>query len=111
MNNLLFTKMVDKSVPVICTKHAISRAIQRCKLLMTKDEKENPKLFLLNIFKETEADLSVIFSPFYYNKMCSVHGPNSFIRRNDKFILMCCYDALNNRIIIKSIMYKRDRFY
>ena len=112
MNNLLFSKMTDKTIPVICTNHAIKRAIQRCKLLMHKHEKENPYLFLMDIYKKTTPDMSVVFSPFAYNKMCSTYGPNSFVRCNDKFMLMCRYDAIERRIVIKSVIYKREnKFY
>ena len=112
MNNFLFSKITDNTIPVKCTKHAIQRAVQRCKLLMHQYEKDNPSLFLMSIFKETKPDLSIIFSPFSYNKMCSTYGPNSFVRHNDKFMLMCRYDAKERRIVIKSVIYKREnKFY
>lgn len=112
MNNFLFSKITDNTIPVKCTKHAIQRAVQRCKLLMHQYEKDNPSLFLMSIFKETKPDLSIIFSPFSYNKMCSSYGPNSFVRHNDKFMLMCRYDDKEHTIVIKSIIYKRgSKFY
>ena len=67
MNNFLFNKITDKSLPVVCTKHAIDRAIQRCKLLMRQHERDNPRLFLLDIFRKTNPHMGVIFSPFAYN--------------------------------------------
>lgn len=112
MNNFLFNKITDKSLPVVCTKHAIDRAVQRCKLLMRQHERDNPRLFLLDIFKKTNPHMGVIFSPFAYNKLCSIYGSNSFIRHNDKFMLMCRYDNKANQVIIKSIIYKRNsKFY
>lgn len=112
MNNFLFSKMTDKTIPVKFTKHALTRAVQRCKLLMTKYEREDPRLFLMDIYKKTTPDMSVIFSPFAYNKMCSAYGPNSFVRYNDKFMLMCRYDLQQHSIVIKSIIYKRgSKFY
>ena len=47
MNNFLFSKMTDNTIPVRCTKHAIERAVQRCKLLMHRYERDNPSLFLI----------------------------------------------------------------
>lgn len=112
MNSILFSKITDKSLPVIYTKHAIKRSVQRCKMFMRQHEREDPIRFLQAIYKNTSPDLSIIFSPFSYNKMCSNNGPNSFVRYNNQFLLMCCYDFEKDKIIVKSIMYRQDsQFY
>lgn len=45
--------------------------------------------------------------------MCSSNGPNSFVRYNNQFLLMCSYDEIRDRIVVKSIMYKQHgvKFY
>lgn len=62
MNTLLFSKITDKTIPIVYTAHASKRALQRCKIFMRQHERENPVAFLKDVFKNTVPDLSIIFS-------------------------------------------------
>jgi len=82
------------------TKHAKRRCQQRLRLFMY--EGEDPNKFLIGQYKHAKKDMKIEHTPFYKNKLQSIHGAGAFMA-STKNITFCCSKKDNGDTIIHTV--------
>ena len=87
---------------IIVTRHAKERALQRARLLMFPNERDNLDWFLTKDFRSSKIDTKIINCPFYINRQNCLHGRNSFDSKS-KLLTYHCRLTDENVIIICTV--------
>lgn len=103
--NTVFSKFYKS--PVLFPKHVRQRTLQRFKLFLTRTEQQNIELFLRKDFNTAKVNLARHMTPFYVNKMDSMHGKHSFVASSKYLNYYGNYDEHKQALIIKTVYVKK----
>ena len=99
----------SKAAKVIVSKHTTERLLQRYRLFIPEEKRNNFDLLSLvhTRFRKSEVDKKICFSPFYKNKLETRHGKGAFISRNGIFTFAGKYDPNINTVWVRTVWIER----
>lgn len=89
---------------VVITAHAVTRLLQRFRLLMHPHEREAPREFIEREFRGSYLDLRIELCPFYKTKLELKHGRGAFYSYSRNLKFMGNFDPQTDTVVIRSVV-------
>jgi hypothetical protein len=91
---------------VVITHHVVDRFKQRFRLYLRQHELENIQSTIELEFRKSRQDKKYVFSPFYKNKLESIHGIDSFVSETKLLVFGGVYSKERNSVLIRTVWKK-----